>query len=109
MASRLFARNEHKVERVLRVVLGLGLLSIVFVGPRTYWGLIGVVPLATGQTLRLVTNDLTAPAEHIARLYKDRWAIELFFRWLKQNPDRGELASKQLYNHPDYRFYDERD
>ena len=44
-----------------------------------------VVPLATGQTLRLVTNDLTAPAEHIARLYKDRWAIELFFRWLKQN------------------------
>lgn len=48
MASKLFARNEHKVERVLRVVVGLGLLSIVFVGPQTNWGLIGVVPLATG-------------------------------------------------------------
>ena len=48
MASKLFPRNEHKVERVLRIVVGLGLLSIVFVGPQTNWGLIGVVPLATG-------------------------------------------------------------
>ncbi len=48
MASKLFTRNEHIVERVVRVVLGLALLSIVFVGPRTYWGLIGIVPLATG-------------------------------------------------------------
>lgn len=48
MASSFFAKNEHKVERAARVALGLGLLSIVFVGPQTYWGLIGVVPLATG-------------------------------------------------------------
>ena len=48
MASKFFARNEHKVERVLRVALGLGLLGVVFVGPQTYWGLIGLVPLATG-------------------------------------------------------------
>ena len=48
MASKLFARNEHTVERVIRVALGLGLLSLVFVGPQTYWGLIGLVPLATG-------------------------------------------------------------
>ncbi len=32
----------------MRIVLGLALLGIVFVGPQTMWGLIGVVPLATG-------------------------------------------------------------
>lgn len=35
-------------------------------------------------TLRVVTNDLDAPAQEIADLYKRRWAIELFFRWIKQ-------------------------
>ena len=48
MANNFFARNEHKVERLVRVVLGIALLSIVFVGPQTYWGLLGWVPLATG-------------------------------------------------------------
>lgn len=48
MASRILPRNEHPVERGLRVLLGLGLLSLVFVGPRTLWGLVGLVPLATG-------------------------------------------------------------
>jgi IS4 transposase len=38
----------------------------------------------TGKTLRILTNDLDAPAEEIAALYKRRWAIELFFRWVKQ-------------------------
>lgn len=46
--NRLFPNNEHVVERVLRVALGLGGLSMVFVGPQTMWGLIGIVPLATG-------------------------------------------------------------
>ena len=42
------------------------------------------VVIDTGKTLRLVTNDLTSPAEEIADLYKTRWPIELFFRWIKQ-------------------------
>lgn len=42
------------------------------------------VRLDTGKELRIVSNDLTSPAEAIAELYKQRWAIELFFRWIKQ-------------------------
>ncbi len=42
------ARNEGNIDRVLRVIVGLALLSIVFVGPQTLWGLIGIIPLATG-------------------------------------------------------------
>ena len=40
--------------------------------------------IVTGKVLRIVTNDLDAPADEIADLYKLRWQIELFFRWVKQ-------------------------
>jgi hypothetical protein len=38
----------------------------------------------TGKVLRILCNDLDASAQEIADLYKRRWAIELFFRWVKQ-------------------------
>jgi hypothetical protein len=38
----------------------------------------------TGKILRILCNDLDASAREIADLYKRRWAIELFFRWVKQ-------------------------
>jgi hypothetical protein len=37
-----------------------------------------------GKVLRILCNDLDASAQEIADLYKRRWAIELFFRWIKQ-------------------------
>lgn len=39
--------NIGSIDRVLRILIGLGLISLVFVGPQTPWGWIGVVPLAT--------------------------------------------------------------
>jgi IS4 transposase len=42
------------------------------------------VRIDSGKVLRIVTNDLDAPAKEIADLYKQRWEIELFFRWVKQ-------------------------
>jgi Transposase DDE domain/Domain of unknown function (DUF4372) len=42
------------------------------------------VIIETGKMLRIFTNDLEASAQDIADLYKRRWAIELFFRWVKQ-------------------------
>ena len=42
------------------------------------------VRIETGKVLRILSNDLNASAQEIADLYKRRWAIELFFRWVKQ-------------------------
>ena len=43
------------------------------------------VEISTGRVLTLLTNDLRSSATEIAGLYKSRWAIELFFKWVKQN------------------------
>lgn len=48
MLNKLLPKNEHVLERALRIGAGLVLLSLVFVGPKTLWGLVGVVPLLTG-------------------------------------------------------------
>ncbi len=46
--NALFPKNEGSLDRGARIVLGLVLLTLVFVGPQTLWGLVGVVPFATG-------------------------------------------------------------
>ena len=40
--------NEAIWDRMVRIVLGAGLLALVFLGPQTPWGFLGVVPLVTG-------------------------------------------------------------
>lgn len=42
------ASNVGGIDRILRIVVGLVLLALVFVGPKTAWGWIGLVPLITG-------------------------------------------------------------
>ena len=39
----------------------------------------------TGKRLVFMTNNFTLPAETVAALYKKRWQVELFFKWIKQN------------------------
>ena len=43
----MLAKNVGSIDRILRIVVGLGLISLVFVGPQTPWGWVGVVPLLT--------------------------------------------------------------
>jgi hypothetical protein len=40
---------------------------------------------ATGKTLVFLTNNTALPALTIAALYKSRWQVELFFKWIKQH------------------------
>jgi hypothetical protein len=59
--------NEAKWDRAIRIFFGLGLLSLVFIGPATPWGLLGVIPLATGLSgfcpaYRLI-GKTTCPAQ----------------------------------------------
>ena len=44
----MFATNVGAADRILRIVLGLVLIALVFVGPQTQWGWLGLIPLATG-------------------------------------------------------------
>jgi hypothetical protein len=46
--NRAMTLNEGTFDRVLRVALGIVLLSLLFFGPRTGWGLLGLIPLLTG-------------------------------------------------------------
>ena len=43
-------KNVGPVERTVRIAAGLSLIALVFVGPKTLWGVLGVVPLLTGLT-----------------------------------------------------------
>lgn len=43
----MFKTNAGNIDRALRALLGIGLISIVFVGPQTPWGWLGIIPLAT--------------------------------------------------------------
>lgn len=48
MLSKILPTNEHLIERIARVAIGLFGLSLVFTGPKTAWGYIGILPLLTG-------------------------------------------------------------
>jgi hypothetical protein len=46
--SPLMTKNVGTLDRAARIIVGLVLIALVFVGPQTPWGWIGLIPLATG-------------------------------------------------------------
>ncbi|MED5372263.1 MAG: DUF2892 domain-containing protein [Myxococcota bacterium] len=46
--DKLLAKNEGNLDRGLRVVVGLAAIALVFVGPQTPFGWLGLIPLVTG-------------------------------------------------------------
>jgi hypothetical protein len=44
---RMFKTNAGMTDRVMRAVLGIAVVSLVYVGPQTPWGWLGLIPLAT--------------------------------------------------------------
>ena len=73
-------------------ILGDSEVSFVYPSNRgrhrnLYTGMLRKIEVArlAGEPLVLVTNDLNSSASAIAALYKERWQIELFFKWIKQN------------------------
>ena len=46
--ATMFMTNEGGADRTVRIIAGLVLLSLMFVGPKSMWGLLGAVPLLTG-------------------------------------------------------------
>lgn len=45
--SIMLLRNESNLDRVVRLLIGTVLLALVFIGPKTPWGLVGLIPLVT--------------------------------------------------------------
>ena len=43
----MFTSNVGGIDRILRAVVGLVLIALVFVGPQTPWGWLGIIPLVT--------------------------------------------------------------
>ena len=43
-------KNIHNIERAVRIFVGLIIISLVFIGPQSNWGWLGLIPLATGLT-----------------------------------------------------------
>ena len=52
------------------------------------------VDLTTARRFRLLTNDFRLPSLVIAQLYRCRWQVELFFKWIKQH-----LRLRRLFGH----------
>jgi IS4 transposase len=61
-----------------------------------YFRLLKVID-SKGNELRLITNRFDLSPEEISEMYKSRWAIELFFKWIKQH-----LSIKKFYGQSEW-------
>lgn len=41
-------KNIHPIERLVRIIVGIGLVSLAFTGPENKWFLLGLIPILTG-------------------------------------------------------------
>ena len=48
MIARILPHNTSAADRAVRVLLSIAVLSLAFIGPRTAWGYLGLIPLLTG-------------------------------------------------------------
>lgn len=46
--TKLFPNNEGVADRILRVLIGLAVVSLAFIGPKTPWAYLGLIPIVTG-------------------------------------------------------------
>ena len=68
MFGKLFPTNVHPWERVARVLLGLGLLALAFVGPKSPLGYLGLLPLVTGVIGTCPVYTLFGVSTHPSRV-----------------------------------------
>ncbi len=54
----MLSKNVGTADRIVRILLGIVLIALVFVGPQTPWGWIGVIPLVTGLVARCPAYSL---------------------------------------------------
>lgn len=58
----------------------------------------------TGKVFNFLTNNFTIPAQTVADLYRYRWQVELFFKWIKQQL-RIKSLNRTLHNSTDFKPY----
>jgi len=78
----------HPVDRDTGLVCDQTILLTGFASRKGYPGKLRRVKFhdaITGKTLVFLTNNFNLPALTIAQLYRSRWQVELFFKWIKQN------------------------
>jgi len=85
----------HAVDRNTGMICDQSILLSGFYSARVYPEKLRRIKyhdVETGKTLVFLTNNFTLPGLVIAKLYQQRWQIELFFKWIKQN-----LRIKRFY------------
>lgn len=81
-------RYSHPIDRSTGLMCDQTIVLTGFYARKDYPGALRRVKFRdekTGKTLVFLTNNFTLPALTIAQLYRSRWQVELFFKWIKQH------------------------
>ena len=86
--TRLQRRYSHRVDRTIGVLCDQTVVLTGQYTPKTYQAPLRRIRFRdpqTNKTLTFLTNNFNLPAFTIAELYRCRWQVELFFKWIKQH------------------------